>query len=187
MADRNLWLAGTGALGIAAVATTYLVMSQRLSAAEADAALALADEREAHGTRVVELQGQLADCELQRDHARPAADGDRTMDGRVMAVSGTTRVALDATCRVELDWSADPLEGCRALVRCGDEWLYGDVGAGFFDCTVDGQGLAHGEDTHPTSDGGDPRLVVDRLASNLVISDSSPDWSVTIALPADDL
>lgn len=186
MPDRNLWLAGCVALCVASIAATYLVMHGQRVDADADAAIALADARESGAAREVELQGQLAACRLDHGHARHQT-GDRTFDATVTATSGESRASQGDTCRVELDWSDDPLEGCRALVRCGTEWLYGDVGAGFFDCTVDGQGIVHGQDANPTSAGGDPRLVVDRLGSTLTLSDDAPAWSITLALPADEL
>jgi hypothetical protein len=191
-ANERLRMAGIALVGLIGAGVAYVatehVADARLLRARTDAATALAECRTQSATQHVELTAQLASCQLQQSHEAAPRIGDATVDASVSEVSGAAPVARGAACRVELDWNSDPMEGCRALVRCGDTRLYGDVGTGFFDCTVDALGLVHGQDANATSDGGDPRLVVDRATHALTISDDAPAWSVTIALPplADD-
>lgn len=182
MRMAGIALVGLIGAGVAYVATQHAA-DARLLEVRTDAATHLAECQEQSATQHLELSAQLASCQLQQSHDAPPRIGDTTVDASVSEVSGAAPVPRGTSCRVELDWNSDPMEGCRALVRCGDARLYGDVGTGFFDCTVDALGLVHGEDAHPTSDGGDPRLVVDRATRALTISDDAPPWSVTIALP----
>ncbi len=180
---------GVGAFVVVAVAgsITHLVDQRaadaRVLRMRTRDATHLAECEERTALQAIELEGARASRAHERDHAIGPAIGDRVLDAQVRSVSGTTAVREGQTCRVELDWNSDPIEGCRALVRCGGALLYGDVGTGFFDCTVDARGLVHGEDSNPTSSGGDPRLVVDRASSELTLSDDAPVWSITLALP----
>jgi len=105
------------------------------------------------------------------------------------SASGDLRDVMDRlvaqVCSVELDWNSDPIEGCRAFVRCGEARLYGDLGEGYFECAVDEDGIVHGEDAEPTSAGqGDPRMTIDRASAEITVSDDAPGWSVTLSIPA---
>jgi hypothetical protein len=156
----------------------------RVLAVETRGATRLAECEEGSATHRIEIEGQLAECELDRVHTRCATLGDQVDEARVTAVHGRSDVHIGDVCRIELDWNSDPIEGCRAFVRCGALRLYGDLGGGYFECTVDEDGIVHGEDAEPsTADGqGDPRLVIDRDAAELTVSDESPAWSVTLGV-----
>jgi hypothetical protein len=165
-----------------AVGGTHVLDAREANANRAEAVLALAAAREAGAERTIELEGRIAECELARGHGRCPHTGTTVDDTHVMTITGAAPVAVGDACRVELMFSDDPFEGCRALVRCADRWIYGGPGTGSFDCTVDARGLVHGEDENPSSaEGGDPRLLVDREMRTLVISDDAPAWSITLA------
>jgi len=172
-------------VALAAIGGTHALDARdadvRVERAEAEAALHLAEQREASAERTIELEGRMAECELARRHGACPHTGSTVDDARVTSASGAAPVRVGDACRVELGFSDDPLEGCRAIVRCGEQWIYGGPGAGFFDCTVDARGLVRGDDPNASSDGGDPRLVVDRATHTLTISDESPTWSITLA------
>jgi hypothetical protein len=177
------------AIVLTAAGLTYFFVQMdaddRVLAAQAHDASRLAECEEASATRHIELEGRLAECELDRVHGRCATLGDHVGEATVTAVSGRTDVRVGDTCRVELDWNSDPIEGCRGFVRCSRTALYGDLGSGFFECEVDEDGIVHGEDDEPTSEGeGDPRFVVDRESSELTVSEDAPAWSVTMTVPA---
>lgn len=139
-----------------------------------------------------ELQAQLAmlraESEARAASGDPRAasdyvDDDAVYDGRVTATSGASHVHVADTCRVDLAWTTDPGRNCRALVDCGTRRVYGDVGQGWFPCSASGdEGLRSGEDDAPTSDDGDPRFHVDRVAGTVQISDDAPSWSLTLAI-----
>jgi len=153
---------------------------------ETHQATRLAECEEGAATRRLELEGRVAACELERAHASGGTTGDRVGHTHVVAVSGRSDLHAGDACDVELDWNSDPLEGCRALVRCGAVRLYGDLGTGFFACTVDDEGIVHGEDSEPSAGTeGDARLVIDRAEAELTISDEGAGavWSVTLSLP----
>lgn len=184
--ERARQIGATVGLSLAIGAITYFVVHRdadaRVLEVETRAATRLAECEEGSATRRIEIEGQLAACELDRLHARPPVVGDHVDEARATAVSGRSDVHVDQVCRYELDWNADPIEGCRAFVRCGDVPLYGGLGAGFFECTVDDEGIVRGEDAEPTGEGGDPRLVVDRAAHTITVSDDGPSWSITLTM-----
>ncbi len=187
--DRARRIGAVVALALAASGLTYLLVrrdaeSRALDAA-AHAATQLAECEEASVTRRIELEGRLASCELDRVHGRCGTLGDHVGDATVTAVRGRSDVQMAQVCSVELDWNSDPIEGCRAFVRCGELRLYGDLGEGYFECTVDDDGIVHGEDAEPTTAGeGDPRMTIDRASAELTVSDDAPAWSVTLSIPA---
>ena len=176
-------------LALAGSALTYFVVHReaehRALDAEARAASRLAECEEGSVTHRIELEGELASCRLDRVHGRCGAIGDHVGDATVTAVQGRNDVQVAQVCSVELDWNSDPIEGCRAFVRCGELRLYGDLGEGYFECTVDEDGIVHGQDAEPTSAGqGDPRMTIDRESAEITVSDDSPGWSVTLSIPA---
>ena len=154
----------------------------RVRDAEDAATLRLAAHQEASAERTIELEGQIAECQLARRHDACPNTGSLTFDAHVTALSGRTTVHVGDACRVDMTYTDDPLDSCRALVGCGDAWLYGGPGIGFFACSVDANGIVHAEDDSPTSDAGDPRLVIDRATHTVVVSDDAPAWSVTLTL-----
>lgn len=184
--DRARRVGGIVVVALVAAGAMHLfdqrATDARVLEVQAADAAQLADVEERSARQSIELQGQLASCELERHHAALPVVGESTVDATVELATGATTIGRGTACRVELDWNADPIEGCRALVRCGDTFLYGGVGTGHFDCTVDDHGLVRGQDANPTAEGGDPRLVVDREAQRLTVSDDDPTWSVTLAV-----
>jgi len=177
------------AVMLASAGLTYFFVERdadaRVLAIEAHAATRLAECEEASATRHIELEGELAAAELDRIHTRCATLGDHVGDATVSSVRGRSDVSVGQSCSIELDWNSDPMEACRAFVRCGDQRLYGDLGTGYFECTVDEDGIVHGEDAEPSSlDQGDPRLTIDRASAELTVSDDTPSWTVTLSVPA---
>jgi hypothetical protein len=185
--ERARWLGGTLIAVLVAAGGTHLYESRvadaRVLAAHTADAEHLADAQETSARASIALQSDLAACELERRHARESAPirGDVAQIADVREATGATTVRAGSTCNLELDWDtgADELP-CRALIRCGTTRVYGDVGSGFFGCTVDAHGPIRGEDTNPTSDGGDPRILVDRATRTIVVSDDAPAWSITL-------
>ena len=179
------------AIVLATAGLTYFLVERdaesRILALETHHATRLAECEEGSATRRIEMEGQLAECELDRLHRRCATTGDHVDEAPINALRGRSDLHVGDICRVEVDWNDDPMEGCRAFVRCGEHALYGDLGEGFFACTVDEDGLVHGEDAAPTApDGeGDPRFVIDRRSEEITVSDDTPSpWSVTLAFRA---
>jgi hypothetical protein len=176
------------ALVLATAGVTYFFVQRdadaRVLAVETRGATRLAECEEGSATHRIEVEGQLAECELDRLHTRCATLGDHVDEAQVTAVRGRSDIHVGDTCRYELDWNTDPMEGCRAFVRCGLVPVYGGVGQGYFECTVDEDGIVHGEDANPTNlrGEGDPYLTIDRQSAELTISDETPRWSVTLGV-----
>ena len=187
MTQRDWVVAAIALIGtlVAAGATHSLDEREadaRVRAAEDAATLRLGAHQEASAERTIELEGQVAECQLARRHDACPNTGSLTFAAHVAALAGRTAAHVGDACRVDVTYTDDPLDSCRALVRCGDAWLYGGPGIGFFACSVNANGIVHGEDAAPTSDGGDPRLVIDRPTHTVIVSDEAPAWSVTLTL-----
>lgn len=180
-------MAGYVVVALLGAGVTYVVTQRaadaRVLEMRTQSALELADCREQSAAASLERTACEAQRRAEAAHEAPAIVGGDTVDATVSGVSGAAPVARGTACRVELDWNTAPMEGCRALVRCGEARLYGDVGTGFFGCTIDEHGFVHGQDAHPSADGGDPRLSVDGSTRRMTLSDEGPDWSVTLELP----
>lgn len=213
--ERDQLRAGAGALVqrtrrtfaafalVSAVAAAGIVVAQQNE---------LAAERAAHARDSAELRAEVGATQLERDRARdeatravqrlearsewppspspPAVPSDgpspsrRTYAGTLVTRIGRAPETVGARCSVVIDyesWAHD----CRATVTCGETNLYPGAGEGFFRCTARDGSVVRGEDTHPTSTSRDPRLDLDLDRGTILVSDTGPDWSVTVRIVPD--
>lgn len=102
--------------------------------------------------------------------------------GRVTKVAGITGVERGLPCAIVVS-PGEPPHACRAAIQCGERALYGGSGTGgFADCILQNGRPTVVTDSNPTSHGGDPKLDLDLVGNRAVVSDDSPEWSVTLAL-----
>ena len=105
--------------------------------------------------------------------------------GMVTAVEGHASVAEGQACEVRVAPTDDPRFNCRIQVRCGEEVLYGFPGAGFNRCAEEGGAFVAARDRYKTRADGDPAMGWDQRRHMLLVTDSEPDFQVTLALHAE--
>lgn len=184
-------LAVVGALGAGSFlllrpgGRTDQVQSDRASRESAERAQAECAARAAgFEAQVLELQERWASATTPTPPSSYSEDS-AVYDARVTRTTGESHVHVGDTCRVDLSWSTDPGRYCRALVDCGARHVYGDVGQGWLPCHVSAsEGLLNGEDDAPTSEDGDPRILVDRVTSVVAIGDDGPSWAIWLSIDA---
>jgi len=153
-------------------------------------------EAEARARAVAEQRAAMCDAQIARLQAELAAraaapvappDVVRTSvyGAHVTATSGASHVHVGDACRLDITSHSEAGRLCRVFVECGDRRVYGSVGYGYLPCQVTpDQGVVHAEDDNPTSDGGDPRITIDRITNTATVSDDGPAWSITLAMDA---
>ena len=101
--------------------------------------------------------------------------------GHVVSEHGI-ELRSDARCTIDVHYEPGS-DDCHAAVDCGETNLYARGGGGFFRCeTRDGR-IVRGRDVNPTNPSNDPAFDLDVERGTIIVSDESPTWSVTIALP----
>lgn len=181
------------ALVVAGAGAFFAMSAGRHRDEGAEAAAAAAQAAEAQAACSAELaatRAQLAATQAEEEQVEAEAEAgafvndDAVYEGQVSATTGASHVHVGDTCRIDVEWTTDPSQNCRALVDCGERRMYGDVSQGWFGCraTAD-QGLVHGQDVQPTTHDGDPRIDIDRTSGVVTMSDDDPAWSVTLAIP----
>jgi len=111
--------------------------------------------------------------------------GNTTLFGQARAVTGDAPVGVGAPCTAVLDFldQEDDSTTSRLEVICAGRTIYGGGEAGYLACEYDDdEVVVRCSDTDVSSDGGDPRLALDRAARTLVLEDRSPTWRMEIAL-----
>jgi len=105
--------------------------------------------------------------------------------GMVTSVEGHASVSEGETCEVRVQPTDDERFNCRVEVRCGDEILYGFPGAGFNRCATEGDAFVAARDAYKTRADGDPAMGWDQRQHVAIVTDSEPDFKVTLALHAE--
>ena len=102
--------------------------------------------------------------------------------GRVMHASGPVATRSGESCTVEV-WRTDSrILSCRIRVRCGGDTVYGLPGTGYNRCLDRGGEPVYAEDAHGTRRDGDPRLLFDRVAGQVLVVDDRPRVVVRVDL-----
>jgi len=103
--------------------------------------------------------------------------------GRVGSVTGNAPVSEADACTVTVvsRYGGDDLN-CQVDIRCGEQTIYGSQNMGYLICNIEDGRPTFGRDHDPTLVGGDPKLELDLAGDRVVVSDTEPDFSVTIVL-----
>ena len=104
--------------------------------------------------------------------------------GMVTAVEGSASVSEGQTCELLVQPTDDPRFNCRVEVRCGEEVLYGFPGAGFNRCAEEAGAFVAARDGYRTRADGDRAMGWDQRQHLVIVTDSEPDFKVTMALHA---
>jgi len=103
--------------------------------------------------------------------------------GRVESVTGNAPVSEADVCTVTVvsRYGGNDLN-CQIDIRCGEQTIYGSRNMGYLICNIEDGRPTFGRDHDPTLVGGDPQLELDLARDRVVVSDTEPDFSVTIVL-----
>jgi hypothetical protein len=105
-------------------------------------------------------------------------------EGIVTEVAGSAVVDLGDACSVTIEATDDQVLNCRVRVRCGEEVLYGLPGAGYNRCDGERGRVIAARDGYRTRSDGDPSMVLDLDARRVVVTDTAPDFRVTVSIAA---
>jgi hypothetical protein len=162
---------------IAWTAVSSLVLLR--PASEGDVSTVFQFEHEG-GPRAMRMAGFDEDFGRERRSSRKIK-----LTGTVDEVSGEAPSSLGEACKVIVRPGGGVRKtNCRAVVRCGDETLYGRNGASYAYCEFEGGRLSRVTDMGTTSEDGDPMLELDVEKGRLEVSDEgdSP-YEVIVNVP----
>jgi hypothetical protein len=104
--------------------------------------------------------------------------------GMATSVEGSASVSEGEACQILVEPTDNESLNCRVEVRCGSEILYGFPGAGFNRCAEDAGSFIAARDQYKTRADGDPAMGWDQRRHIVIVTDSAPDFTVTLALHA---
>ncbi len=104
--------------------------------------------------------------------------------GIVTEALGSAIVDVGDACSVVIEKTNDPLYNCRVRIRCGEEILYGLPGSGYNRCDESAGRLVAARDGYRTRADGDPSMTLDLVARRVVVTDTAPDFRVTVSIAA---
>lgn len=113
-----------------------------------------------------------------------AGSSAETFYGEVRATTGAAPVAPGARCTAFFapQGDSDSDYDGQLTVICDGRILYGGGSLGYLECAFSADQLVTCADGDFTPDGGDPKVLLDRRARQVVVEDRPPAWRVEIEL-----